>query len=181
MSTYYHVECVTCADASGNLGNRVEEDVVQLAAEWPAIKDALALVGRLRYAELNLMLSGQGFEFTDFMRTHADHVLDLVTEYGDRKPLLVGGAPKLSVKVVSCEALPDGMWAFVKNGKIVASNFEPASAIPTATPRLDRIVEGAVLTTEPEERERCAACLELLRPDYTCNSSPAFCKCPLHR
>jgi hypothetical protein len=152
VSTYYNLECVTCGKESRDLGNHVDKQILALAAEWPAIKDALALIDRLsKYVDAELSIMRPNFyEFSEFMRDHADHQIVLASEYGDKDQLLVGGSPALSIKVVSCESMPDGMWAFVKNGKIVASNFE------TRPPGY--CDEAAAVVTNADACGRCASC-----------------------
>jgi hypothetical protein len=132
MSTSYSIECATCAVGTRYISHR-DDQIKALAAEWPAIKDALALVSRLADAhywmvELTLLTEGDGsYEFAPFMRTHADHQLEIESEDRDREPLVVGGAPQVKTfpEPVPC-ALPDGMWVFVKDGKVLAANFDVA-------------------------------------------------------
>ena len=126
MSEYFHITCKTCDDRSDTLGNKVGDQICALAQEWPAIKSVLALIDRLPFYNVEFSVLGGGeesFNFTSFMRKHADHILELVGY--DREPLIVGGAPKVNINVLECSDMPDGMWALVQKGQIVASNFEP--------------------------------------------------------
>jgi hypothetical protein len=131
VSLHYHIECVTCAKSSDNIGSGVAREVKALATEWPAIRDTLALIVRLAEVNLDseLHLGRVTYGFLWFMRSHADHQLTLNTEYKSDPPesLVVGGAPPVFHRggsVIDVPALPDGMWVFVKEGKILASNFD---------------------------------------------------------
>jgi len=203
VSNYYHIECMTCAEQSCDLGNNVKARIKALAAEWPAIKDALSLIGRLErqnvYVDLTF-LGGAAYDFPRFMQDHADHQLEVVGE-DNREPLVVASAPDVhTFNPPVPTSLPDGAWVRVRGSAIVEANFcdnsrdciacgtriapnfgvcltchdrialrhcacgpdgpckvhglsrgddAPASAIPTPTPRLDRIVEGVVLSEYP--------------------------------
>jgi hypothetical protein len=124
MSNCYHIECATCATESEDLGSRVNKQVVALAAEWPEIKSFLDLIDRLpSNVDMSIDLGRpNGYAFTSFMRNHGDHQLLLADENGEKCPLVVAGAPPV-LNVVESTSLPDGMWVFVKNGKVVATNF----------------------------------------------------------
>jgi hypothetical protein len=131
VSNSYSIECATCGDGTRDISHR-DDQIKALAAEWPAIKDALALVSRLADAhcwmvELTLLTGGDGsYEFAPFMLKHADHQLEIESEDRQRKPLVVGGSPQVRTfsEPVPC-SLPDGMWVFVKDGKVLSANFDP--------------------------------------------------------
>lgn len=83
MSHYWSLRCKQCEKMAGgiNHGNRLYPEI---AKDWFLLKQIIDLSDQLETALVDIKIfHGDDGEFIDFIRDHADHPIEMCSEYND--------------------------------------------------------------------------------------------------